>query len=311
MPSGKIPTSEWLRDKLTRLLEMTDVVKKETPDLYSEPDPAYGFWSIKKEIALMYWAYPFQQIAKNHFKFFYYIDLFAGSGLMKAEDSFFVGSPIVAVASALKDHQFSQYICMETNEARKASLEKRIEAASTHFGTCRARVYQADCNVQLESVLKICCPASNSCFLAFIDPQGYSDLKWKTVEKLLGYGKGDIILNFPTMGINRNLKNPECAPALSEFFGDADWRDCDIEEAFDNYKFCISELRAFVDSLEVRDEQHHRLYDLVFATNSKGMRNALVDLKIRLDKIQTKTIRGLYAVAAEGQKQMTDNWSKT
>jgi hypothetical protein len=82
----------------------------------------------------------------------------------------------------------------------------------------------------------------------------------------------------------------------------------DIEEAFDNYKFCISRLRAFVDSLEVRDKQHHRLYDLVFATNSRGMRNALTDLKRRLDKIQTTTIRGLYAVAAEGQKQLTDNW---
>ena len=253
MPSGKIPTSDWLRDKLDRLLEMTYIVKKVTPDLYSQPDPAYGFWSIKKEIALMYWAYPFQQIAKNHFKFFYYIDLFAGSGLMKAEDSFFVGSPIVAVASALKDHQFSQYICMEANEARKVALEKRTEAVCSHFGTYRAKVYQADCN----------------------------------------------------------LRNPECAPALSEFFGDDDWRDCDIEEAFYNYKFCISELRAFVDSLEVRDEQHHRLYDLVFATNSQGMRNALADLKMRLDKIQTKTIRGLYAVATEGQKQLTDNWSKT
>ena len=158
MPSGKIPTSDWLRDKLNRLLEMTDTVKKVTPDLYFEPDPAYGFWSIKKEIALMYWAYPFQQIAKNHFKFFYYIDLFAGSGLMKAEDSFFVGSPIVAVASALKDHQFSQYICMEADEARKVALEKRTEAVCSHFGTYRAKVYQADCNVQLESVLKSSLP---------------------------------------------------------------------------------------------------------------------------------------------------------
>jgi three-Cys-motif partner protein len=309
MPSGKIPTSEWLRARLDRLLEITEVVKKLTPKLYSEPDPAYGFWSIKKEIALMYWAYPFQQIAKNYFKSFYYIDLFAGSGLMKAEKSFFVGSPIVAIASTLKEHQFSQYICMETSEERKVALEKRAEAACNHFGTCGAKVYLADCNVQLESVLKSCCPASDSCFLAFIDPQGYSDLKWKTVERLLRHGKGDIILNFPTMGINRNLKNPECASGLSDFFGDADWEDCDIEEAFENYKFCISELRAFVDSLEVRDKQQHRLYDLVFATNSRGMSNALSDLKRRLDKIQTKTIRGLYKVAAEGQKQMTDKWS--
>lgn len=315
MPSGKAPiaTSDWLKEKLTRLIDITEVVKKESPQLYSVPDVDYGFWSIKKEIALMYWAYPFQQIAKNFFKSFYYIDLFAGSGLMKAEETFFVGSPIVAIASALKDQpQFSQYICMESSPERKAALEKRLAIASKRFGTCRATVYQADCNTQLEPTLRSCCPSGNTCFLAFVDPQGYSDLKWTTVERLMNSGKGDLILNFPTMGISRNMPIPGCATAITEFFGnEEDWKDCDLQEAFGNYVFRISELRAFVDSIEVRDEQNHRLYDLIFATNSKGMKNALGDLKTRLDKIQTKTIRGLYEVAAEGQKQMADYWSKT
>ncbi len=259
----------------------------------------------------MYWAYPFQQIAKNFFKSFYYIDLFAGSGLMKAEETFFVGSPIVAVASALKDHQFSQYICMEASQERKVILEKRLAVACKRFGTCGATVYQADCNAQLESVLKACCPSDKTCFLAFVDPQGYSDLKWKTVEKLLRHGRGDLILNFPTMGINRNMSISDCAPAINEFFGDDGWRDGDIADALEYFKGNISDHRVFVDSIEVRDEQRHRLYDLVFATGSTGMKNALDDLKARLNKIQTKDIQGLYAVVAEGQKQITDNWSNT
>jgi three-Cys-motif partner protein len=284
---------------------MTDIVRRESPEQYSEADPAYGFWSIKKEIALMYWSYPFQQIAKHHFKSFYYIDLFAGSGLMKAEKTFFVGSPIVAVSSALKDHSFSQYICIESDKARKVALEKRIEATCRHLGTCGARVYQADCNVQLENVLKSCSPYG-TCFLAFLDPQGYTDLKWKTLERLMRHGIGDIILNFPTMGINRNLTIPKCAPAISDFVGDDDWKDCDIEEVLEHFKRKVSEHRAVVDSLEIKDEQNHRLYDLIFATNSQGMKNALGDLKTRLNLIQTKTIRGLYAVVAEGQKQLKD-----
>jgi three-Cys-motif partner protein len=311
MPSGKASkdTSDWLKEKLTRLIDMTEVVKKEAPDLYSEPD--YGFWSIKKEIALMYWARPFQQIAKEYFKSFYYIDLFAGSGLMKAEDQFFVGSPVVAVASALKEHQqFSKYICMESNSERKAALEKRLEIACNNFGTCGATVYEADCNTQLEAVLKGCFPSNDNCYLAFVDPQGYSDLKWTTVERLLNHGKGDIILNFPTMGINRNMPIPECAPAITEFFGDEEsWKGCTLDEALANYKFSISERKPFVDSIEVRDEGRRRLYDLVFATGSKGMKNSFDDLKERLDKIRTKTIRGLYEVASERQKQLTDNWT--
>ena len=49
MTNTKIPTSDWLKDKLDRLVEMTEIVKKESPELYSEADPDYGFWSIKKE----------------------------------------------------------------------------------------------------------------------------------------------------------------------------------------------------------------------------------------------------------------------
>jgi three-Cys-motif partner protein len=310
MPSGKIPTSDWLKNKLDRLVEMTEVVKKECPQQYSEAEPAYGFWSIKKEIALMYWIYPFQQIAKNYFKSFYYIDLFAGAGLMKAENFFFVGSPIVAVSSTLKDKGFSQYICIESDEARKVALEKRIQATCTHFGTCKPKVFQGNCNVEIDRILKQFCPTDNTCFLAFIDPQGISDLKWKTLQKLLTHGKGDIILNFPTMGINRNLTIPECASVLTEFIGDDDWKECDIEEVLDNFKGNLSQYRGVVDSIEVKDEHNHRLYDLVFATNSQGMKNALGDLKEKLNKIQTKDIRGLYAVVAEGQKQL-DLWSKS
>lgn len=305
MPA-KIPTSEWLKNRLDRLVEMTEIVKKESPEQYSVADPEYGFWSIKKEIALMYWIYPFQQIASNWFKSFYYIDIFAGSGLMKAENSFFVGSPIVAVNSTLREKKFSQYICIELDEARKVALEKRMKAICSHFGTSEARVFQADCNAQLESVLKECCPSDNTCFLAFVDPQGFSDLKWNTLKKLMMHGKGDIILNFPTMGINRNLMVPECASTLTDFIGDDEWMDSNIDEVLRHFRDNIALYRSQVDSLEVKDEQNRRLYDLVFATNSQGMKNALDDLKDRLNKIQTKDIRGLYAVVAEGQTQLKD-----
>jgi hypothetical protein len=53
-----------------------------------------------------------------------------------------------------------------------------------------------------------------------VDPQGYSDLKWNTIERLLTHCKGDLILNFPTSGIIRNLGIPESWQALIDFFGD-------------------------------------------------------------------------------------------
>jgi hypothetical protein len=40
MTKVKTPTSEWLREKLDRLVDMTEIVSKENPEQYTEPDPA-------------------------------------------------------------------------------------------------------------------------------------------------------------------------------------------------------------------------------------------------------------------------------
>ncbi len=309
MVNTRIPTSDWLKNKLDRLVEMTEIVKAENPELYSETDPYYGFWSIKKEIALMYWSYPFQVIASKYFKSFYYIDLFAGSGLMKAENAFFVGSPIVAVNSTLKDKGFSKYLCVEFDQTRKLILEKRMEKVCNHLKTCKPNVLQADTNKEIDTILKECGHSDNTCFLAFVDPQKYTDLKWKTLEKLMDHGKGDIILNFPTMSITRNLGIAECVPSLSDFIGDELWMNLNvvnIDNVLEYFKRNIRQYRSEVDSLEVRDDLNHRLFDLVFATNSKGMKNVVDDLKKKLDAIHTKDIKGLYSVVAQGQTQMKD-----
>jgi len=303
-----IPTDEWLQDKLIRLEKMTDLVKEFSPSLYTEADPNYGFWSIKKEIALMYWSYPFQIIASKHFASFYYIDFFAGSGLMKAEKDFFVGSPIVAVSSSLKEKSFSKYICVEYDLERKVALEQRMTHVCKDCQTCSPTVIQADTNKEIDTILKEC-SRDNSCFLAFIDPQKYTDLKWSTLEKLMKHGKGDIILNFPTMSITRNLGNADCLKSLSEFFGDDQWSTLSIvntDTVLEHFKQNIRKYRNNVDSLEVRDETNHRLFDLVFATSSTGMNNVVASLKKKLDAIRTKDIKGLYAVVAQKQKQMKD-----
>jgi three-Cys-motif partner protein len=305
----KIPTDEWLKDKLDRLVDMTEVVRKISPDLYTEADPDYGFWSIKKEIALMYWSYPFQTIASKYFKSYYFLDLFAGSGLMKAENQFFVGSPIIAVNSTIKEKPFSKYVCVEFDQTRKTALEQRMVKVCNHFQTYQPTVLQADSNKEIDKILKVCGQSDNTCFLAFVDPQKYTDLKWSTLERLMNHGKGDIILNFPTMSITRNLGIEGCIPSISEFIGDDKWTnlfEINTDTVLKHFKQNLGLHRSSVDSLEVRDNYNHRLFDLIFATNSQGMKNVVDDLKKKLDAITTKDIKGLYSVVAKGQKQMKD-----
>jgi hypothetical protein len=128
---GRIPTGEWLQSKFGRLVEMTKIVSEECQGQYSEP--AYGFWSLKKEIALMYWIWPFLQIANQHFDSYYYVDLFAGSGLMKANSDYFVGSPIVAIGSTLPDKKFKEYFCLEIDKSRQGRIRKKSKYCCKAF----------------------------------------------------------------------------------------------------------------------------------------------------------------------------------
>jgi three-Cys-motif partner protein len=307
MAKIKTPTSEWLKSKLNRLIDMTDVLKTISPELYTEVDPDYGFWSLKKEIALMYWVYTFQTIANKWFDTYYYIDLFAGSGLMEAENYFFVGSPIVAVGSTLKEKPFRKYICVECDETRRNVLEQRMNKACMQYETCGAEIIQADCNQEIENVLKTYSPQGNTCYLAFVDPQKYTDLRWQTLETLMRYGIGDIILNFPTLSLIRNITKMESIQSVSNFIGDEDWAQLNplnIDNVLKHFKSKMNRFRREVHSIEVKGDKNNRIFDLVFATNSRGMKNALEDLKERLNAIRTKDIKGLYSVVAEGQMQM-------
>jgi hypothetical protein len=109
------------------------------------------------------------------------------------------------------------------------------------------------------------------------------------------------------MPIIRNLRVHESESAITDFFGDDSWRQVEpnAEAILEYFMRKISRYRSQVDSLPVKDEQNRRLYDLIFATGSRGMKNVLVDLKNRLNRIQTKDIRGLYSVVSGDQKQLT------
>lgn len=299
----KKPTGLWLKEKLERILEMTDIVCEKYPGNFVEPD--YGFWSLKKEIALMYWVWPFLQIASRWFKNYYYIDLFSGSGLVKADSSFFVGSPLVAICSTLPKKKFKEFVCFELDNERKNILEQRTALAAEKYKTCKPEIFPTDCNQNIKTVLEEYCPNYNSCYLAFVDPQGFTDLKWNTVEQLLKHGIGDIILNFPTYGINRNMKIERVRNSLTEFFGDTMWLNYNnSDELIQHYMNKIGQYRSAVDNVTVKDESNHPLYDLIFATNSSGMNNVMMDLKLKLEKIKTKDLRNVLQVLAGPQQQL-------
>lgn len=229
---------------------------------------------------------------------------------MRADSHYFVGSPIVAVGSTLPDKKFSEYICLEIDKSRADVLERRAIIAAKYFGNCLPRIFAVDCNEELPRILDGFCPKDRTCYLAFVDPEGISDLKWDTLHKLLVHGKGDIILNFPTSGIVRNFSLPKSEEALADFFGDSVWKEIsptadNLVEYYMNKIASTDGFRRAVDNLPVIDESNHRLYDLIFATGSAGMSNVMSDMKKRLDKIKAKDFRHIHRVIAGPQSQLT------
>jgi len=74
-------------------------------------------------------------------------------------------------------------------------------------------------------------PRSASGF-AFIDPPGYSKLRWSTIKKLATHGKDwkdhkiELLIIFPLeMALLRNLMRPECQLSITRLYGNQKWQE--------------------------------------------------------------------------------------
>ena len=95
-------------------------------------------------------------------------------------------------------------------------------------------LYNEDCNVAVDRIVEHIkqidgqyLRGKRSCLnLAFLDPEGL-EVEWKTVEKLAGLYRMDLIINFSTNGITRNagqLVGHEDDTVIDRFFGTREWR---------------------------------------------------------------------------------------
>lgn len=135
-------------------------------------------------------------------------------------------------------------------------------------------------------------------------------LKLRVIGLNVRYAKTNLILNFPSHSVVRNLPTKTSAGAvasLSTFVGYSDWASqlMSLDDFLEYFKAKMRMYRREVHSITLYGDGRKRLFDLVFATNSAGMNNSLQDLSKRLDKIKTKTIKGLSEVANEKQKQLS------
>lgn len=218
----------------------------------SEPMPV-GPWAQEKLDCLRKYLSAYTTILKNQnrFKGYFYIDAFAGPGLLKIraqeernpaqqslldmaeyavnddeEASYLAGSPRIALEI---NHQFTDYVFVERDPVRIA----RLKNLKSEFSLQQARIHirEKDCNAYLRELLRdMSGQWSQWRGVVFLDPFGMQ-VPWDTITDLGATGAIEVLINFPVgMAIQRLLKRsgqfrPKEKAKLDEYFGTDEWFD--------------------------------------------------------------------------------------
>lgn len=228
--------------KLSELRSLGEIFK-DSPSTAPNPriDFPYNKWSLYIRLIHLLYVPLYTSIISKHFAEFYYIDLFAGSGIgilepeevhadVCTESSIPIGgSPFIAMCFAV-ERQFTSFILVEMNSAKAALLKKRVkrfcEVASQadlqkRYKWCcssvarqvtpeRVVVYNNDANNVVDKVMKSLEERQRKLIeerrggvhaYVFIDPTGM-ELKRKSLDRILKSSvRTDILELFNTYGV--------------------------------------------------------------------------------------------------------------
>ena len=162
----------------------------------------------------------------------YYIDAFSGTGqpIARGENRLIDGSPVIAMSLA---QPFDSYTFIELKQWRA----ERLRAVCARFPHLNTRVIEGDCNsVIVNQVTPVVRRERRARGFAFLDPFAMH-LEYATIKAIAETKAIEVVLNLPTMAINRNgLPNDPGKLTESHFermdsiWGDRSWYDLVYQE---------------------------------------------------------------------------------
>jgi len=265
-----------------------------------------GFWSEMKLDIIREYASAYSKIMANqtHPELYHiYIDAFAGSGkhISKRTGGFVEGSPKIALAI---EPPFKEYHFIDIKSEKIIELRK---LAAHRTGTY---VYEGDCNpILLNHVFPRVKYENYRRALCLFDPYGLH-LNWEVIQTAGHMNSIDMILNFPVLGINRNVlwrqpKNVDRAliERMNAYWGDESWRKSayntqgnffgwpvkepneTIALAFQERLREIAKFRHVPKPLPMRNSKGAIVYYLFFASQKEVAHNVMKDI---FDKYQRR-----------------------
>ena len=294
---------EWLLGKLVEISEFG----REVNDGGATTD--YGYHTALKLVTLRYVSGVFSTIASADnqkawgFDGAVYVDLFAGTGLVKIKENgdLIAGSPVCAVKGRTYDYS----IFVEKAKRRHKILNKRMERvlAGDEF-----RVIRGDSNDVVGEVIRTIKERfKKPIVLVFVDPQGM-EIKFETLKALSDEFKNcDFLINVNALGVKRvagqvGSKRPISKKTLGDYL-DEDWQKIlldlsngkSVEEKYSNRMRKILG-KQIDEDIVIRDNHGGKKYVLLCCTRqTRGgspYRKAWQDLKGRIERLDGDMVRG-------------------
>ena len=196
----KTTDSEWLTKHLKEISELGQKIED------SNPTTDYDSHTALKLIALRYVSDVFTKVARHPnrkmegFDGAVYIDLFAGTGLVKLKDTEYTvaGSAPCAVTSG---SGFDYSILIEKDKDRCRYLEKRMLKIIQKDDF---KIINGDSNKSIPDIIsKIKSKCKNPIVLVFVDPEGM-EIKFETLKALSrNFTSCDFLINVNEQGVLR------------------------------------------------------------------------------------------------------------
>jgi len=186
-----------------------------------------GRWVAVKLDYLRRYLNAFTTAMRDHWPAMHYIDLFSGSGKCRDRntENVHLGSPLIAITAT---HPFTHYCFVDKDAKYIAALRERCRASPVgHRVECIAADANQAAHTVVDRIRALQPRGGGSLNLAFLDPAGLQ-LHWDTVTVLSRIRRVDLIIYYPQLGLQRNMKQlveKAKETAVDRFFGGRAWRD--------------------------------------------------------------------------------------
>lgn len=244
---------EWLEKHLGPLMEAGQTIASLDQTLPSfTPTYDKGYWTGLKLISLKYYIKPYLEILTKRTPVAY-VDLFAGPGLNQIGDRCvpLPGSPLIPIMLQQTAEAFGAYFFVEKKREYFQALERRVKRAMPQ--EAEYELHCMDANMAISRLGDFLSENKIGHSLVFIDPEGL-EFAWASMEALVNSIRCDLIVNFPSAGLQRIGTMPAGRPIIARFLGVQEEelpRTIDEEWAIQKYREGLATLGKDV-STEIR-----------------------------------------------------------